>query len=365
MNDIATIFTDSIKQLGQAFFVAFYLPASVLVIIHLYVLIPLWNNQLTLNWQQLTTQVELTILATAVASLLLLSLPVAVILAILNDLLIRMFEGKVFWLKRGLLVSLTKRNQNRVEQQAAKRTAITELRAEYRRISQLLLQARTGEDKTRYQQTLVGLGQQLDQEYSRIAREQPAQPLPVDVKRVAPTRFGNIYALAEEYADQRYGVNSVLFWPRLRQLMAKHAPDHSALITQQKTTLDLAINAAFVSGLLALEALLTVPLTLLFYPPSYLYPLVALLGVSGVLYVGFYYSAVSAIYTLGELIKNSFDYHRHLVLTAFNIPTPDHLLIERDVWIKLARFIQWGDEAYLLEARAIARQHQPVQQEMG
>ncbi|MDM8527336.1 hypothetical protein QUF58_03920 [Anaerolineales bacterium HSG24] len=371
MNEITTIFSDSLKGLGRSFMVAHYLPAVVLVIVHLYLLLPMWtggSSMLVAGTQQLflpaSSTVELdsfvdTLLLPLLASLitlLLLTMPVGVVLAILNDLLIRMFEGKLPWLRWGLLYPLTQRNQVLAQQHAARYESVTELQAEYRRVSSALLQtnqasASNNENEAEYLTNLraqVGLAHQIDAELSQIHADNP--PLvPRESYRVAPTRFGNVYALAEAYSFERYGVDTVLFWPRLRQLMAKHVPDHSMLISQQKTTLDLTINAAFVSGLLALEALVSFP----FYPSVYFYPLLTVLLLGGGLAVGFYYAAVGAIFTLGELIKISFDYHRQLILDAFQINQPDHLMAERDVWIKLARFIMWGDVSYLLEARAI------------
>jgi len=371
VNEITTVFSDSLKGLGRTFLVAHYLPAMVLVVVHLYLLLPMWtggSSMLVAATQQLfmpaTSSIELdgfvdTLLLPLVASLvtlLLLALPVGIVLAILNDVLIRMFEGKLPWLRWGLLYPFTLRNKKQAKQRQERYSTLEELQQEYRHISGDLLQAATETERQLYQRTLVGLGQDIDAEFIRLAQANPPLLLPFELHRIAPTRFGNVYAMAEEYAFTRYGVDTVLFWPRLRQLMAKQEPPNllSDLISQQKTTLDLTINAAVVSGLLAVEALISLP----FYPPTYLYQLMTVLGLGGVLSVAFYYAAVGAIFTLGELIKMSFDYHRQLVLEAFQIQPPNHLLGERDVWIKLARFIMWGDESYLIEARAIGAQYQ-------
>jgi hypothetical protein len=64
------------------------------------------------------------------------------------------------------------------------------------------------------------------------------------------------------------------------------------------------------------------------------------------LFVSFYDASVSAVRTLGELIKNSFDYHRRLVLQAFELQTPDGLIEEQAVWVRLAAFVRRGDEFY-------------------
>ena len=363
VKDISGPFSDTIKQLGQAFLIAYYLPASILMAVHLYFWLPFWTGQANLFVTSL--KLILPTSGTVASSLLpflssmvlffLLSVPVGLVLVSLNHILMRIFEGKVFWLQWGLLRYFTIRNQKRCrEYEEQFYNELHDAQKEYRHISSELLYARTDEDKQLYQRTLAGLSQQLDEGYSKIARKYPVQTLPRSVHRVAPTTFGNIYAMAEAYAYERYGADTVLFWPRLRPLLVKHAPDHSALLDQQKTRLDLTINAAFVSIVVALESFLT----LCFASPFYLYPLLGLFAGSILLFFGFYNAAVSAIHTLGELIKTSFDYYRGLVLQAFDIPTPKHLLIGQDIWIKLARFIRWGDETYLREAREIAAKYQ-------
>jgi hypothetical protein len=113
--------------------------------------------------------------------------------------------------------------------------------------------------------------------------------------------------------------------------------------------LDLLLNLAFVSGLLVLEAILV----LLFGPGGHSSSLIPLALISVVLFVGFYSAAVGAVYTMGELIKISFDYHRHLVLEAFNLQTPDDLIAEQATWVRLAAFVRRGDEFYFpAETRA-------------
>jgi hypothetical protein len=347
MKDFASTISESVTQLGQAFLVAYYLPASVFVLVHLYILIPVWAGTAP-GFLATAGEVALPLIGDAdLASLigtLLLPLVVGIVLVGLNGVLIVAFEGRPWWLRYGLLYPLARFNRKRCQ---ARYGNLDALRAEYRRVSSLLLRASPAGEAgspplASLQQQLAGLAVQIDEEQRAVEAKYPLQTVPHELRRVCPTTFGNAYAIAEEYAFERYGADSVLFWPRLRELMYEAAEGHSERITQQKTSLDLSLNFAFICGLLALEAMLT----LRFGPSGHdgLLLLLALLG--GVLYASYYRGSVGAVHGLGELIKNSFDYHRGLVLEAFGLEKPEDLLAEQVVWIRLATFIRRGEPFY-------------------
>lgn len=354
MNNFASTVSESVKQLGQAFLVAYYLPASVFVLVHLYVLIPIWSGA-PLLLLATTTDMALPLIGDAdLASLigtLLLPLVVGIVLVGLNNVLVLLFEGRLWWLKWGLLYPLTRFNRKRCEKLYGH---LVGLQAEYRRVSNLLLQAQSTGEQNRLKQQLAGLAQQIQEEHKKIEQDHPHQSLPHDVRRVAPTAFGNAYAIAEEYTYERYGIDAVLFWTRLRELMHDSAASHSERITQQKTALDLSLNFAFICGTLASEAMLALRLGSRGHGGL----LLLFVLINTVLFVGFYSASVNAIRTLGELIKNSFDYHRELVLKAFDLQTPDELIAEQAVWVRLAAFIRRGDEFYFpTDAREAANKN--------
>jgi len=342
MNNFASTASESVKQLGQAFLVAYYLPASVFVLVHLYVLIPIWAGALALFLTSTTTFTLPLIGDADLASLigiLFLPLVVGIVLVGLNSVLILLFEGRLWWLKQGLLYPLTYFNRKRCEKFYGH---LVGLQVEYRRVSNLFHESQSGEEKNQLNQQLTGLAQQINEEHKKIEQDHPKQILPHEIDRVAPTSFGNAYAIAEEYAYDRYGIDSVLFWARLRELMDNTATNHSEHITQQKTSLDLSLNFAFLWGVISVESILT----LRFGPTGHASLLLLLLVISVVLFISFYTASVSAVRTLGELIKISFDYYRNLVLESFNLQTPDELITEQSLWVKLAAFIRRGDEFY-------------------
>lgn len=348
MTDFASTVSESVKQLGQAFLVAYYLPAFVFVLVHFYVLISVWSGASAFVLP-LIGDVDLT----SLIGTLLLPLVIGIVLVGLNNVLILVFEGRFWWLRRGLLYPLMRFNRKRREKLYEH---LTGLQKEYRRVSDLLVRARSAEKQAQIRQQLTGLAQQLDEEHRKLEAKSPGQALPHAAYRVCPTSFGNAYAVAEEYAYERYGIDAVLFWPRLRELMHDSAANHSERITQQKTALDLSLNFAFLCGLLALEAMLT----LRFGPAGHEGVLLLLALIAVVLCISFYRSSVGAVSTMGELIKNSFDFHRGLVLEAFSLPKPDELIVEQAVWVKLSAFIRRGDAFYLEDARAIAENQENI-----
>jgi hypothetical protein len=349
MNNISETVSESVKYLGQEFLLAYYLPALVFVLAHIYVLIPAWIHT-SLSPQRQTAKLTLPLIGqinlTSLIDILLWPLIVGIILFVLNSILIRLFEGMPCWIRKGLLRRLTERNEKNSKKYYSN---LVGLRTEYQRVNTLIWQTKLDEEKNILKQQLAGLTQQIDEEHNRIEKLQPRQSLPHDVRRICPTYFGNAFAIAEEYSYERYGVDAVIFWPQLRELMHDKAPSHSLRLTQQKTVLDLSLNFAFLSGLLTFEAVLTAFLTLMFSRSQNLLLLLVLAVISLILSISFYRASVAAVKILGDLIKTSFDYYRGFVLEAFHLKMPDDLNEEQVIWLRLAAFIRRGDAFYFPE----------------
>ncbi|BAY11117.1 hypothetical protein [Calothrix sp. NIES-2098] len=335
MKEPSETVSESVKYLGQGFLLAYYLPALVFILAHLYVLIPAWIGSLHLS-QPAANKLTLPLIGevnlSSWVNSLLWSLIVGIVLFVLNNILIRLFEGKPSWLKNGLLSRLTRRYQKECKN----------LYGELTRLRNAYLEIISQAPQTISQDKFESFRLQLKEEHEKIEKSKSQQTLPHNVERVCPTSFGNVYAIAEEYPYERYGIDSVLFWPHLRMLMQEKAPNHSLRLTQQKTVLDLSINFAFLSGVLTVEIIITICSG---YKPL----LLVLAGVAFLLSISFYQASVAAIQGLGELIKVSFDYYRGLVLKEFNLKMPDNLTEEQALWVKLASFIRRGDAFYFPE----------------
>lgn len=337
MKEPSETVSESVKYLGQGFLLAYYLPSLVFVLAHLYVLIPASIGNLHLYGEAANKLILPLICKVDLSSWvhsLLWSLIVGIALFVLNNILIRSFEGKPRWLKDGLLYRLTRRNQKECKNLYGR---LSSLQKKYLEISN------QSSHKIPQHGQLESLKLEIENEHKKIEESESQQTLPHNIERVCPTSFGNAYAIVEEYPYERYGADSVLFWTHLRTLMQEEAPSHSLRLTQQKTVLDLSINFAFLSGLLAVETIL------IFIFLGHKYPLLILAGIAFILFISFYQASVAAIQGMGGLIKVSFDYYRGLILQAFNLRMPENLSEEQTVWLKLATFIRRGDAFYFPE----------------
>jgi hypothetical protein len=344
MKNISDTVSESVNYLGQEFLLAYYLPALVFVLAHIYLLIPAWIIAIPLSQGQ-TTKLVVPLIGeinlTSIINILVWSLLIGVILFVLNSVLIKLFEGKPYWIKEIFLKLLTKRNEKFYDKHYK---FLVDFKKRYLKIENDIRQANSLEEQSKLEIALAQTIVDIQDEYKRIEEElRPRMILPHNKERICPTSFGNAFAIAEEYSYERYGIDAVLFWPRLRQLMQEKASNHSLLLTQQKTVVDLSINFAFLFGLLAVEA----ALTSIFLAYQNILLIVSIIAI--ILTISFYRASVSAIQVLGELIKISFDYHRGLVLEAFNLKMPNNLSEEQVIWVKLATFIRRGDVFYFPE----------------
>lgn len=400
MKVLSTTLADSMQMLGQSFLLAFYLPALLFLLLHAYVLLPIWHPTQAEPTEDTSsaalekcktdlgtgTNEPKDLLATALktwlcakiadqadespatwfeglsdeVTFLLAAFFVGLILLRLNGYLIQGFEGKYRVLKEYLLYPLTERNR---KQSKALYGELIKRRKKYDEYMKLYYNSKSDQEKLEYGQTLVSLSGSIRELHNKIEDRTPVQILPYESKRICPTRFGNYYALAEEYSDLRYRADAVLFWTRLSELMQDEAPEHSQRLMQQKTTLDFTLNLTFLCVLLVIEGCSTL-LGLYFYdqPVNWWvhWPLFALVGIAIPLTVLLYYSSVGAVYVLGELIKNSFDDYRHLILTSFGLKLPDTLREEQIIWIRLAAFIRRGDEFYFPTEFKAEKEHDIV-----
>lgn len=174
--------------------------------------------------------------------------------------------------------------------------------------------------------------------------------LPNDQNRVAATAFGNTLASAEEYAFDRYGMDSVLFWPRLRAELDE--PTLLPLDTA-KARVDGMLNVSALSYIAAVYAVAAI----FFIPPALSGPdqawrIWVLIGVAAAaVLVGFaaYRGAVGAASNMGAMMRSYFDHYRDKVLEKFGLRRPDKLEDEKIIWYKLGAFIRRGESFYFPE----------------
>lgn len=345
MNSFADTLSEGVQSFGKSFLLAYYLPATILVGFNLYFFAPIWID---INYYlgfvlRGSTVIDVDLLSLLI--LLLISLLISTLFFGLNDVFIHFYEGRLWWLKYSLLYPFYRFNKKRHKRY---HQTLYQLQQKYHEIGAEMVNLKHSssnqeQEITICQQKLIGLQTQIQQEQDKIESLFPSGlDIPLNPKRILPTKFGNAYAKAEEYAYERYGVDSVLFWPHLRSLMDEKADSLSVRLGQQKTKLDMTLNLSLISGLITLESLLF----LIWIPAQFEAMLLSIFILGLILTISFYSASIRAIQLQGEFIKMSFDYYRHLILDAFDLPSPSDLFTEQTVWVRLAAFLRRGNAFY-------------------
>lgn len=173
-----------------------------------------------------------------------------------------------------------------------------------------------------YEQVITDLDR-TDPGYEQIYQRFP----PVDLRDMAmPTRVGNILLSAELYPHVRYGIDAVLIWPRLYQVIPDNVRD---LLAAARTSMDQLVSL-MACGLMFAGAGTVTALILL---PWYAAPLCFAAGLA--LAILCYQGLVSACVPYAETVKAAFDVHRQDLLTAIGWhPAPD-LRVERYQWAQI------------------------------
>jgi hypothetical protein len=210
----------------------------------------------------------------------------------------------------------------------------------------------------------------VDSEYVKLQLEVHFYFPPKD--KVMPTKLGNLFAAFEWYSKKRYGIDSVAFWPRLISVIPE---GYSKIIDDAKSSFDFLINTSFFMFILGIESIIFAYIlsaqqcflalkncllfgfedtsALLFLP--FLDCWIASIKINTILWyvvvviIAFflayllYLSAISAAYSLGEVIKSCFDLYRRDLLVQMGITLPESLDEEKRLWDDLAKFIIYNE----------------------
>lgn len=164
-------------------------------------------------------------------------------------------------------------------------------------------------------------------------KRQLSFPPPGYESHLMPTRLGNIYKAAELYPYARYDIDSVIIWPRLREVL----PDKFVERLQEiKTAVDFLLLFSLLS---ALFSLFSVPYLLARGAQSQF-----VLACAAGLPLAWlsYRAALSPAQAYAEQIKVAFDLHRHALLRAMEMRVPDTLDKEKALWHDISHFIFRG-----------------------
>lgn len=162
---------------------------------------------------------------------------------------------------------------------------------------------------------------------------------------VQPTRLGNVLRAGERYAYDRYRIDSVVIWPRLRPLV------QGSLV---ETLQDKKIAVDF----MLLMTLYCILFALIWCPVLAIWTnrwlLFLLCGAGLPLAWICYQIAVHSAVAYSGQIRTVFDLHRYDLLNAMGLKVPLDFDQERDLWRDLSLFFQNNIEPTSVYQRAIS-----------
>lgn len=167
------------------------------------------------------------------------------------------------------------------------------------------------------------------------------QQYPTLTDAFLPMRLGNVLLSAENYSRERYGLDSVYFWPR--QYLALPSEVRS-IVDDARRSIDQLIVIASLAVVTAVGAVAmacaswrmpaTVSAPLAVWGPSAL--------VATMIAYASYRSATSAAVVYGDLVRSAFDLYRGEVLEKLGVPAPKTRELERQTWEALGQFLFRG-----------------------
>jgi hypothetical protein len=259
----------------------------------------------------------------------------AMLMVSLNSQIIKLFEGLHPWQQRFMLRRWQRVNERRSAE------LYGELRELKRRYRDLLIKIDAAEhsgdgDIAELYEDLQGTAEEIQAQHEKIEKDHPVQTLPIRTHRVCPTALGNAFAVAEEYPLDRYGMDSVLFWPRLRQVVDDKLLDP---LDNYSMFLDFQLNLATLALVFTLEAVVVgvVEGSVSWW-----------LSAAVALVIGWlsYRAAVGVARSMGALISTGFDFYRHKLLEEFELEQPANLTEEYRTWLRLGAFLRRGELQY-------------------
>ncbi len=146
---------------------------------------------------------------------------------------------------------------------------------------------------------------------------------------VLPTQLGNILLAGECYAEDRYGIDTIYFWPRLYPLLPEvFQRDYEASVIQYQFPLVVAFQSAVATTICSVVLLIT-------HAPAMVFAAI-LLGGASVSY-GAYNLSLSSAIEMAEQQRAAFDLYRNRLLTAR--PSVADVKDEKAAFAKIKGFV--------------------------
>jgi hypothetical protein len=230
-------FNNYLDRLGSNFLVAAMTPSLGLVVACLFVFDPILHTSVAFqNDRGLYSLVGITLILT---------IPTVIVgftLTALNTFLLKLFEGYIFFHHFHFMRSAQSRRATRLlKQRDSVREQIIRLQKK---------RSKSIDDRS--------MLDYLKNEYYNLATDYD-QNYPPPGTGYMPTKFGNILKASEAYSGNRYGIDSVQFWPRLLFVIP---PNYRQTIEEARNELSFLVNISTLSVVFYLLCILAKPLWL-------------------------------------------------------------------------------------------------------
>ncbi len=195
--------------------------------------------------------------------------------------------------------------------------------------------------------------EELRDEYYKAVSDYD-QTYPEDLNDVLPSRFGNTLKAAENYSGERYGLDSVHFWPRLVQVIPF---DYKLGIDNVRNELSFLVNMSVLSIIFSLLCVLAIFYSMWTANFEIANPVIYaefvgrtaryLISASlGFISCGIFYNAsIFSVGSFGLMIRSSFDLFRLDLLKKLGLERPKDSIEEFENWNSLNELIILGSHS--------------------
>lgn len=345
MDTLTSKLSEILEKLGQTFLIAGYLPSALFILAHQLFLLPRWLGRIVVLFQTPIPEEgadaawRWTYLIDQSVTVLLLPLLIGILLMALNTVIIKLYEGAYGWQQDFLLWLWQRHNERRAKELYGNLVKFKDI---YTETLANLASLPKGANSLPLEQKRTSTRLEIQRIHDEVVERSPVQRLPRRVSRVKPTALGNAFAVIEEYPYERYGMDGVLFWPRLYPLLDE---SYTTTLGNVKMILDLLLNLSLLALIFGLEAIVIGGVR---SQPDWM-----LIGVgvgAWVLSYLCYQGGVNTVYSLGDTVTLCFDYFRERVLKQFGLSKPDNIETEQAVWLQLGQFLRRGEGFYYRKA---------------
>ena len=179
-----------------------------------------------------------------------------------------------------------------------------------------------------YSTKLLQTSQRLEVEFPRVE------------DHVLPTTVGNIFRAFEEYPQRKYGIQTIVIWPKLLLVLPESDKKH---LEEAQGAMMFFLTSSFLSFILFLEsASIGGWMYHEYAQQEWVIPGV-IAGVSLFLSVFFYRISIDSVLGFGEVVKATFDLRRKYLLETLGFPQNETLQNERKHWEWLSRYYLYRD----------------------